>query len=130
MRCPDLVDAPTSEVYPLWVASRRTFVADREPCRTAGHLALNRSYGGNHMIGLRQDGADNRREGIGLILQDRPAAALDLVNPMGDVTQEAADVLLDLGPGPEAGVGGHLCLDPGLDGLIGVEIRAVGRQSD
>ena len=82
------------------------------------------------MVGLLQDGVDDRSEGVGLRLQGPSAAALDLVGPMGDVAEELADVLLDLGLGPEAGVGGHLLADPAPDGLIRIEVRAVGRQSD
>src|SRR5215210_2533177 len=91
---------------------------------------LNQSHSGIYMVGLLQDGIGDRSEGVGLSLQGAPAPTLDLVSPMGDVAEEVADVLLDLGLGPKAGVGGHLLADPAPDGLIRVEVRAVGGQTD
>src|SRR5215218_5347450 len=69
---------------------------------------LNQSHGEIHMVGLLQDCVDDRSEGVGLLLQGAPAPALDLIGPVDDATEELADVLLDRGLGPEAGVGGHL----------------------
>ncbi len=82
------------------------------------------------MVGLVQDGIDDRSEGVGLLLQGASAPALDLVGPLADVTEELTDVVLDLGLGPEAGVRGHFFADPAPDGLIRVEVRAVGGQTD
>ena len=48
---------------------------------------------------------------------------------VGRVAEELADVLLNLGRGAEAGVGGDLLADPAPDVLVGVEVRAVGRQA-
>ena len=81
------------------------------------------------MVGLVQDGMKGRSEGVGLLLQGASAPPFDLVGPVDDVTEELTDVVLDLGPGSEAGVRGHLLANPAPDGLIRVEVWAVGGQS-
>ncbi len=82
------------------------------------------------MVGLLEDGIDDRSEGVGLLLQGASAPTLDLVGPMADVPEELPDVVLDRGLGPEAGVGGHLVADPAPDVLIRSEVRALRGQSN
>jgi hypothetical protein len=82
------------------------------------------------MVGLMQDSVDDGCELVSLRLQGASAAAFDLAGAVGDVAKEPADVVLDLRLGPEAGVGGDLLADPAPDGLVGVEVRAVGRQAE
>src|SRR5215216_1573356 len=91
---------------------------------------LNQSHGGIYMVWLVQDSVDDGGKLIGLRLQCTSAAALDLVSPPGDASEELADVLLDLRLGPEAGVRGHFLADPAPDGLVRVEVRAVGGQAN
>ena len=81
------------------------------------------------MVWLVQDSVNEGCERVGLYLEGTSAASLDLVGALGDVAEELADVLLDLGLGPEAGVRGDLFADPAPDGLVRVEVRAVGRQA-
>jgi hypothetical protein len=81
------------------------------------------------MVRLMQDRVNGRGKRIGLLLQGASTPALDLISAMDNVTEELPDVLLDLGLAPEAGVGGHLVADSAPDGLIRVEVRAVGRQA-
>src|SRR3954447_6257746 len=91
---------------------------------------LNQSQGGIYMVGLLEDGIDDRGEGVSLSLEGPSAATLDLVRPLGDVAEESVDVVLDLGFGAETGVGGHLLADPAPDGFIRVEVWAVGGQTN
>jgi hypothetical protein len=63
-------------------------------------------------------------------LEDGATAMFDFVCPVGQPTEEGTHVLADLGLGAEAGVSGHFGADSTPDVLIGVEIRAVGRQAD
>ena len=82
------------------------------------------------MVWLIQKGVNGGCEVVSLRLQGPSAAAFDLIGAVGDVAEELADVLLDFGLGAKAGVGGDLLADPAPDGLVRVEVRAVGRQSD
>ena len=77
------------------------------------------------MVRLLEDGVDEGCERVSLRLQGASAASLDLVSPVGDVAEELADVLLDLGLGSEARVGGHFFADPAPDGLIAPNLMHV-----
>ena len=62
-------------------------------------------------------------------LHHRPAAPFDLAAPAGQPGEEAADPLLYRRLAPQAQIAGGLLLHPTPDGLIGIEVRAVARQS-
>ena len=64
------------------------------------------------MVGWLKDGLNGRSERVGLGLEDGSTAAFDFVSPVGQSTEELADLLMDLGLGPEAGVGGDFRADP------------------
>ena len=82
------------------------------------------------MVVLVQDGIDGEGEGVGLLLQRASAPSLDLVGAMDDVPEELTDVVLDYDLGPEAGVRSDLFTDPAPTGLIRIEVRARGGQSN
>src|SRR2546423_443244 len=94
----------------------------RPPSMPEPGLQLNQSQGGIYMVGLLEDSVDDGCEGVSLRLEGPSAAALDLLSSLGDVAEELADVLLDLGLGAEAGVGGHFFTDPAPDGFIRIEV--------
>jgi CheY-like chemotaxis protein len=111
---------PTLQSLPVILLSAN---ANDEDARQAGadrfiakpflpSALLNQSHSGIYMVGLLQDGIDEGCKGVSLSLEHTSASTLDLVGPLGDVAEELADVLLDLGLGPETGVGGHLFSDP------------------
>ncbi len=91
---------------------------------------LNQSHGEICMRGLLQDGIDRRGEEVSQGLEDAPAPPLDFVGPVGDVPEELADVLVDLGLSPEARGGSDLFSDPAPDGFIRVEVWAVGGKTN
>src|SRR5262249_41163725 len=104
------------------------------PERGAGLLdwrpeLLNQSHGGIYMVWLVQDSVNDGGERVGLCLQGTSAAALDLLGPLSDIAEELTDVQLDLGLGPEAGVGSHFLAHPAPDRLVRVEVRAVRGQT-
>ena len=75
-------------------------------------------------------GNGHRVEGVGLGLQGRQAARLDLVGAGGQAGEEGIDVRAHISGGAEAGVRRHFVADPALDRLVRVEVGAVGRQPD
>ena len=60
---------------------------------------------------------NGRSKRVGLSLEDGPTAAFDFASPVGQSTEDLADLLTDLGLGPEAGVGGDFRADPAPDGF-------------
>ena len=62
------------------------------------------------MAGRLKDRLNRGGEGVGFGLEDGAAAALDLVGPLAQSTEEGADRVTDAGFGAEAGVGGHLAV--------------------
>jgi hypothetical protein len=74
------------------------------------------------MVGWLKDGLNCGGESVGLGLENGSTAALDFVGPVGQPTKEGTHLLADLGPGPEAGVGGHFGADPAPDVLISLNL--------
>ena len=72
--------------------------------------------------------AGGSQECIGPRLQDRPAAALHLVLPAGQSSEEIADPLLNRHPAPQTQVARRLFSRPPPDRFVSVEVRAVTRQ--
>jgi hypothetical protein len=62
---------------------------------------------GSTWLGLK-DRLNRGGESVGFGSEDGAAAALDLVGPLAQSTEEGADRVTDAGFGAEAGVGGHL----------------------
>ena len=71
------------------------------------------------MVGWLEDGLNSGGESVGLGLEHGAAAAFDFVGPVGQTTEEGVHLLMDLGLGPEAGVGGDFGTNPTPDMLIG-----------
>ena len=82
------------------------------------------------MVWLHRQLVDGRQQGIGLRLENRSAALSGLGGALGQPRKERVQFLSHLGRRAEAGVSRNFFADPVPDGLIGVEIRAVGRQGD
>jgi hypothetical protein len=100
-----------------------------EPAETFTMLRfLNQSQIGIRMIGrLKERGSEG--EGGGPGLQDVSAATLNRCAAVREAAEEAAHCLANLGGSAEARVGGHLLAYPPPNGLVDVEVRAVGRQA-
>jgi hypothetical protein len=71
------------------------------------------------MGGRLKERVDSTGVDVGLGLEDGSTAAFDSVSPVGQATEESAYLLMNAGPGAEAGVGGHFCADPAPDVLTG-----------
>ena len=93
--------------------------------RTAPFTFLNQSQGGMCICRKSGVGLGVSQEGFGPCLQDRGAAALDLVFPAGQPGQEAAYPLLHRRSASQAQVPGRRFPRPSPDGFIGVEVWGV-----
>jgi hypothetical protein len=70
------------------------------------------------MVWLVQDSVNDGCEMVSLRLQGASASALDLVGPVGDVSEEPVHLLLHFGLGAEAGVRRDFLPNPAPDGLV------------
>ena len=94
--------------WPTWSLARGLVESLAPPAQCSRHRlrALNRIQGGIYMAGWLKDGLHLGGEGVGLGLEDGATAPFDLIGPVGQATEERADVLPDLRRGPKAGAGG------------------------
>ena len=69
------------------------------------------------------------QKSFGPRLQDGAATEFDILLPAGQPGKEIVDLFLHPGLGPQVQVPGRLLPHPAPDGLIGVEVRTVTRQS-
>src|SRR5205809_1043304 len=69
-------------------------------------------------------------ESISEGLQVSAATVFDFFSALGQGSEEIIDLFAHMNCLAKADVGGHVLADPVPDGFIGIEIRAVARQSD
>jgi hypothetical protein len=82
------------------------------------------------MLGAKRGRLNIGNGSLSAGLQFSATAAHDFVCARRRAGKEGIDMLTHLGGSTKAAVGGHLLPRPVPDGLVRVEVRAVGRQSD